>query len=70
MPESGCFIVEGSQGDKYAVTLAPTEKCNLLIYIFHIEAFMSLCASEVKYTLRIIWASTRDNPLSSVEAQI
>ena len=28
MPVSGCFIVEGSQGDKYAVTLAPTEKCN------------------------------------------
>ena len=34
------------------------------------EAFMSLCASKVKYTLRIIWASTRDNPLSSAEAQI
>ena len=27
MPETGCFIVNGSKGDKYAVTLAPTEKC-------------------------------------------
>ena len=27
VPETGCFIVDGSKGDKYAVTLAPTEKC-------------------------------------------
>ena len=26
--ETGCFIVEGSKGDKYAVTLAPIEKCH------------------------------------------
>ena len=26
--ETGCFIVEGSKGDKYAVTLAPNEKCH------------------------------------------
>lgn len=25
--ESACFIVEGSRGDKYGVTLVPTEKC-------------------------------------------
>ena len=28
--EAGCFIVEGSKGDKYAVTLAPTERSHCL----------------------------------------
>lgn len=68
-PESQSFIVEGSKGDKYAVTLAPKEVCQCpsVSVCYHIIAVRMSVGIEAKndkviYNLTQLRKNTRKRP--------